>query len=69
MAEAIENLLVVGEHAGVDHSERNHASTGQRGGIDQVSATKLARVVQPISEYETAFREENASLLAKVPRR
>ena len=40
-AEALVEIIVIGEDADVDHAQRDDDSAGQRGGVDQVGRAQL----------------------------
>ena len=48
-------VLVVGEEAGVDLSERDDAGPGEGGGVDEVGAAEGFGVVEAVGEDEAAF--------------
>ena len=53
--EAFVHFFVVGKDSGVHIAERDHNRAGQRGGIDQMGATELAGVAEPVGEHQPAF--------------
>ena len=55
LLEAVIELVVIGEDAGIHIPERDHDRAGQRGGIDQVRAAELARVVEAVGEHQATF--------------
>ena len=54
-AEALPHGVVVGEDAGVDVTERDHAGAGEGGGVHQVGGAELAGVVEAVGEHQAAF--------------
>ena len=47
--------VVVGEHAGVVHPERDDNGAGQRGHVDDHLGLEAPRVVQRVAEDQAAF--------------
>ena len=53
---AAEQGVVVGEHAGIDVSQRNHDSASQRRGVHQVRAAEAAGIGDRVGQNQAAFR-------------
>jgi hypothetical protein len=55
LGESVEEILVVAEDSDVGVAESDDDGPGKRGGVDEMSGTELARVVESVGEDETAL--------------
>ena len=53
--EAVVHLVVTGEDAGIDVTERDDHRSGQSGCVHDVSATQLTGVAQSIGKHQATF--------------